>query len=120
MIGAPAAPHHVVSKIRTARPVWLASADVPLRCGPEPGPVSHRLGDQLVWMDGCLRCDKRTENGGQLCNRLIYLLGGGLVTTRGARIYVLTHVTPDELRHMKSERLDWEATVGYLGIGLLP
>lgn len=114
------APHQVVGEIRSTRPVWLAGVDRPLRCGPEPSPISHRLGDHLVWTDGCLRCDHRGSNGAEDCNRLIYLLGGGLVTPRNAPIYILTQVTVEEMRYMKCNRLDWEAVVSYLGIGLLP
>lgn len=100
------------------RRVWFATADDTLRCGPFAD--DHRLEDPLVWNDGALRCRKRDAKSVAECGRLVYIIGGDLRTTDGKPMWALVHVTSEELRIMREQRMDWRAAVAYLGIGLLP
>jgi hypothetical protein len=110
----------IASHIRVdgQRRVWIAKAGIPLRCSPDRD--GHRLADPLVWDHGCIRCTQKLKSGTGECGRLIYLLGGGIQNLRGEPVFMLTYVTPEEMRAMRDKRMDWEQAVTYLGIGFFP
>lgn len=105
-------------RVRQKRDVWLVSGSAPLRCGPTR--EYHRFEDALSWNDGGLRCNKRMPAGGE-CDRLVYFLGGNFHDARGIhRMFIVAHVTPEEMRYMREQRMLFEQAIEYLGIGLLP
>lgn len=97
------------------RRVWLATAMDALSC-----PDGHRLKDPLIWEHGCLRCKHRATARGAECGKLVYLLGGGLVTLHGDPLIVLAEVTPTEMRMMATARMDYGQAIAYLGIIFKP
>jgi hypothetical protein len=101
------------------RPVWLVVGDDPLTCSPDPVD-GHPLRDPLVWNDGALRCKHKDKKGVGECGRLIYLVGGGLVTPRSRPVVIVTRVSPEEMRHMREQRMDHDRALQYLGITLPP
>lgn len=105
---------HVASGVQAPswRRLWVATGTDVLRC-----PDGHRFRDtQLVWQEGCLRCEHRETPGGPPCGLLVYLVGGGLVTPRGQPLVILASVTPAEMRRMSAEHMDHDRALEFLGI----
>jgi hypothetical protein len=101
------------------RAVWLVVGDDPLMCSPDPAD-GHPLRDPLVWNDGALRCKHKDKKSVGECGRLIYLVGGGLVTTGSRPLVIVTRVSPEEMRYMREQRMDHDRALQYLGITLSP
>ncbi len=92
------------------RRMWLATHDDALTCS-----EGHRLKDPLVWVHGCIRCTHRWR-GNEECGRLVYLLGGGMITPDGKPLTLLAEVTAREMAHMRHERMDHAKVLLFLGI----
>jgi hypothetical protein len=110
-----ATPGHIAGEVRVQswRRVWVARSAGPLTCS-----AGHRFKDDaLVWAHGCLRCRHRAsrESPGE-CGRLVYLVGGGLVTPRGEPLVILAEVTAEEMREMSDRKMDYDHAMTYLGI----
>lgn len=102
-------------RVRSERRVWVARSIDEIWCYPDRG-IGHRIKDPLTWEHGCLRCHQKAERGGAECGRLVYLVGGGLVTPRGESLVLLTEVTAADMLAMKRARMDYDAALDFLGI----
>lgn len=100
-------------RVKTYRRVWAALSTSRITCLPTP--EGHRIKDPLVWEHGGLRCRHRFGNGTE-CGRLVYLVGGGLVTPNGSPLVMLAEVTPAELHEMASAKMDYERALDFLGV----
>jgi hypothetical protein len=81
-----------------------------------PSPDGHRIRDPLVWEHGCLRCKHQPHKEKPPCGRLVYLVGGGLVTPHGKPLVLLASVTAEEMAVMFESRMDYKGSLDFLGI----
>lgn len=94
--------------------MWAALSMSRITC--LPAREGHHFKDtQLTWVEGCLRCKHKLRDGSE-CGRLVYLVGGGLVTPRGSPLVLLASVTAAEMRQMADGKMDYERALEFLGI----
>lgn len=93
--------------------MWAALSMSRITCLPTR--EGHRIKDPLTWVEGCLRCTHQLRNGIE-CGKLVYLVGGGLVTPRGSPLVLLASVTAAEMRQMADAKMDYERALEFLGI----
>lgn len=84
-----------------------------LRC-----PNGHRFAVMDMWSDERdLICSHKGANGVSDCDRRLWVIGGAFRIHGKAQV-IVCEISAEEMRYLKSSRLDADGTLNYLGMRL--